>query len=97
MPSRRKTFSLSAEEISVLRQVLGQVAPSPDGRVMKLRDKLYLPLDGTDVDLSSSEVRFMRDLLKCLIPEAAESSDHWRRRLVLKLTKALKSGRKGAR
>jgi len=57
------TFRLTVDELGFLRQILGQVAPSPDGNVIALREKLYKPLDGEDVDLDRDDVAFLRRLL----------------------------------
>jgi hypothetical protein len=89
-----KHFRLTVDEIGILRQVLGQIAPSPNGNVIKLRDKLYGPLDGTAVGLATEEVRFLRDTLKGMT--AVDDDDRpiprpmFHRRLIAKLTRALR-------
>jgi hypothetical protein len=84
---------LSIEALGVLRQVLGQIAPTPDGNVMKLREKLYGPLDGTAVLLTREEVQFFRDTLKGMV--AIDDDDRplprptFHKQLIAKLTRAL--------
>src|SRR5262245_57743751 len=54
-------------------------APSnPDGIVMKLRDKLYQPLDGTAVMLTLGNVGVLRDFLGDCVPMDPETDDSWR-------------------
>jgi len=87
---------LSLDEISALRQLLGQVAPTPRGNVAKLTAKLYGPLDGTPVKLAGEEIRFLRDLFDGIVPVDDDDRPIEKpeavKQIVAKLTKALPAG-----
>ena len=95
MSKRNANLMLTVDELGILRQLLGQLAPSSDGNVMKLRSKLYGPLDGTPVMLALEEVRIMRDVLGGLVPigedgrPVEEPRNSPRNRIAKKLSAAL--------
>jgi hypothetical protein len=86
-------INLSLEEIASVRQLLGQVAPTPGGNVSKLRAKLYGPLDGAAVRLAREEILFLRNLLDGIVAvdeddRPIEKPEHVAQ-IIAKLTEAL--------
>jgi hypothetical protein len=94
MKKKRPGIQLTIDEMAFLRSLLQQVAPSPDGNIMKLADKLFECLDGHSVPLDGSEVLMMRNLTRGLIvddgPEPLEFRQ-MRSRIVTELSRALKT------
>ena len=97
----RVDFELSSEEISVVRQLLGQVAPTPHGNVAKLRAKLYAPLDGRAAALAREDVRFLHDLFDGLVRLGDDDEpvprDEFVEQLIAKLAGALRKGDRAGR